>query len=116
MDRSLVCLKLLIQKIDKKLINPPSVIEAIVKKLNHLYKVDYQMSKRFSPLFESTNKFGGLKIGVPAFSAQFLDSKYVLNVYFKPKRKDLDFGFITISTFACLFENHHDLYWNQKNL
>ena len=70
----------------------------------------------FSPLFECTNKLGGLKIGVPAFSAHFLDSKYVLNVYFKPKRKDLDFGFITISTFACLFENHHDLYWNQKNL
>ena len=35
-------------------------------------KVDHQMSKSlknwFSPLFESTNK-GGLKIGVPVFSA-----------------------------------------------
>ena len=48
--------------------------------------------------YSGTNKFGRLKTGVPDISADknFLDSKHVLKVYFKPSRKDKDFVFITV--------------------
>ena len=54
---------------------------------------------------ETTNKFDILKIAVPDFSTQdFLDSKHVLKVYFKPSRKKSGLLISTTSVQACLYE------------
>ena len=57
------------------------------------------------PLCETTNKFDRLKSGSgQEFEENFLDSKHVLKVYFKPSRKKI-FCIFTTSYFACPAEN-----------
>jgi hypothetical protein len=63
---------------------------------------------------ETNNKFNRLKIGVPDFSAQdristknFLDSKHVLKVYFKPSRINQDFLFLPLPSKPVSMKNYH---------
>ena len=71
-----------------------------------LSKLDRQMSKYWKRIaaheLETTSKFDLLKNWVPDSSGQdfdknFLDSKHVLKVYFKPGRKNQDFWFLPLS-------------------
>ena len=80
-------------------------------------KLDHQMSKSWKRIvahaFETIIKFDMLKNWVctwlPSsgqdFGKNFLDSKHVLKVYFKPSMKNPDFFIFTTSLWACLVEN-----------
>ena len=41
------------------------------------------------------------------FNKNFIDSKHVLNEYFKPKKKNSDFGFLPLKTWPVFVKNDH---------
>ena len=59
---------------------------------------------------KTTTKLDRLKNSVLDLGKKFLDSKHVLKVYFKPSRKNSDFGFLPLPSEPDWLKNYHLIY------